>query len=217
MKEELQAARQSFEQDTNLQQIIIPMKQTSRKFFGLFGPKQEYDTYIQLDKNNSGRIEATHYNPKGFFARLFESNNVKQAILDVFPGSKFSKAHANKDAISNKIIPKIEEEFYDAQTTLQTDPDTVSRAASISATSNHSVKPIQPYDAKSIASNVSERTVVPADVRSIVSDSTIVAPENFMDARDTIPEQTPAPKRLARSVSELSLRAEVPEEKQVPA
>ena len=71
--------------------VFIPIVQTRPIFFGLFGPKRQHFTYLQLEKSTSGAIEATHVDSKGFLGRLYPLAGIRDALAAAFPNDKIPK------------------------------------------------------------------------------------------------------------------------------
>ncbi|MEY3197455.1 MAG: hypothetical protein RLZZ59_826 [Pseudomonadota bacterium] len=73
-----------FDLDNPVKHIFIPIAQSRKVFFGLFGPKRSHFTYIKLYKDDHNTIHATHYDSKGFFGRLYPLKGIKEALLTTF-------------------------------------------------------------------------------------------------------------------------------------
>ncbi len=74
---------QQFLKNSDTKRVFIPIVQTRGIFFG-YGPKRQHFTYLKLEKDpmNGGTISATHVDSKGFLARVYPLDGVRDALKE---------------------------------------------------------------------------------------------------------------------------------------
>lgn len=103
LKDAIAQAKKYFDADTKLKNVFIPIVQTRKVFFGLFGPERKHFTYLQLsrDQLDAKKITATHVDSKGFLARLYPLDGLRDALKDSFPNTKLDPIYTGQQKFND--------------------------------------------------------------------------------------------------------------------